>query len=945
MKQSLLGLAMLLTSWLPAHSAPQTFAHQGSDLQPDPLVRWGRLENGMRYAIMRHGEPPDRISLRLHVAAGSIHETEPQRGLAHFIEHMAFNGTENFTSNELVEFLQTLGFAFGPDLNAYTSFDETVYMLDLPDNNAEITGKCLKVLREWADRITFDPEEIEKERGVILNEKRDRETVEQRLMEEQFKAILPDALLVNRFPIGIEPVIKEARRDEFVRYYETHYTADRMTLVAVGDFDPDEMEAMIKEKFGSMEPADPPAAPPELGGIAAIGEKILYFHDAEVSSTDAGIAEVRPHTPRKDTSQTREDNLRRDLALAMLNRRLERLAREEDAGFVSASAYSFDMLDFFEMASISVTADEDDWQRALTVAETELRRALEHGFTEAEFAEAKANLVRSYEEAVKTRPTARSSTLAMGIVRTLKQNRVFTSPEASLEWLQGVLPRITRESCHAAFQEIWSGEDRVISVTGKSPMENAEETIRKVYEQSKSAAVDAPAEADGNEFAYATIGEPGEITARKEIEDLGITQWTLANGVRVNLKPTEFQKNTISMTARFGGGKLDLPKDRPGLDLFASAVFNGGGLEAHSEDDLQRIFAGKRVGVGFAVGDDAFTLGGSTSPQDLRDQLALLRAYLLHPGYREEAERQFRMALPIATVQMTTTPEGVFGTQGMHWLAGGDNRFAIPNPAALSAHSRDDVRALLAPALASSYLEFSMVGDFQVAEVEQAILETIGALPTRADERPDYAEARIVPPLPEGDKRIEFESQLAKAFNVVVWPGEDMSDIHRARRLNLLGEVLADRVRKTIREEMGDAYSPQVSNSSSDTFKNRGFLIAISPGMPPQSQRVVEAITRVADELAREGTNDEELARARNPLLNTITTQRRNNSYWLGTVLARSQEKPEMLEWARTMIEDYEAITAGEINALAKNHLTADKARRLVISTPLAEKSTPAPEE
>ena len=939
------GAAAVLAASLVFASAPaqaedqrgRPFAHEISDLEADPAVTWGRLDNGLRYALMHNNEPPDRVSMRLHVAAGSIHETEAQRGLAHFLEHMAFNGTENYTSSELVEFLQTLGFAFGPDLNAYTGFDETVYMLDLPRNDRDMVAECLLVFREWADRITFDPAEIETERGVILNEKLDRDTVDFRIMERQLKTMLPDALLVERFPIGIEEVIRGAQRDEFIRFYEKHYTADRMTVVVVGDFDMEDMRGMIHEKFGDMRYADPVPEPTDMGKIDSFSKRVLHFHDEEVSSTDAGLLEVRPYQPRPDTAAERARMLPRQLALSMINRRLARLAREENAGFVSANVYAYDMLDFVEFSGIGVTAEEDDWQRALAVAENELRRALEFGFTDSEFSEATANLLRSYEEAVKSRETARSQGLVMGIVRGLSGDRVFTSAEDNLARLNETLPQITVEDCLEAFRELWTGQNRVISVTTKEEIPDAEQAILAIYEAATATPVVAPEESALDEFAYSDTGEPGTIVERRTIDDLGITQWVLSNGVRINLKPTEFERNRISMTSRFGGGLLELPTDRPGFPMVAEIMFGGGGLEAHSAEDLERIFAGKRVGVSLGIDDDAFTLSGATTPEDLGSQLRLFRAFLLHPGFREEPERQLRRQLPILAVQTTTTPEGVFGTRGRRWMAGGDPRFGIEDISKLGNYNREQVREWLETPLREAALEFSMVGDFVVEDVEDVILATLGTLPPRQDSRPSFEDQRQVRPLPTENHTISYQSQIPRTLNIVLWPSEDMSDIQLTRRLNVLGSVLNDRVRRAVREELGEAYSPRVSHSSSDTFTDHGYFIAMSSGEPAQSQVVTEAIISVAAALAEEGADEDEFTRAINPLVTGIETQMRNNSYWLGTVLAASQEKPERIDWARTMLEDYQSITLEEINKLAAHYLTADHAVTLLVTTPLEE--------
>lgn len=932
-----LGLPILATA--APYSPP--FAHEKSDIPADPDVLWGRLDNGVRYAVVRHAEPPGRLSMRLHVGAGSLMEREEQRGLAHFLEHMAFNGSKNFKPDELVNILQNLGIAFGADLNAFTAFDQTVYMLDLPKNDNETVDKCFTVLRDWADGLTLPAEEIEKERGVILAEKQSRDSVEMRLMEKQFNAILPEALVTKRFPIGTEEVISGAGRDLFVDFYTRYYTADRTSVVVVGDFDAAEMVEKVKAHFGSMKPLAERSPDPDLGKVVPTGLAFRVFQDNEVKSTDVDISCIKPFSPVVDSSAERAKRLQLSMANAMLNRRFEELAKKEGSPIVSGSASSSDFLDFVRFTGVSVTVVDDRWEEALGVGEQELRRALEHGFTPSELAEVKANVTRSYEDAVKAKATRKAADIAMSIVSSLNDNTVYSSAEKDLELLQAALADVTPESCAAALREVWSGDDRFISITTKNEIKDGEKVLEAAWKKSLATKVEPVEDKGEAKFAYDKVGEPGTVVKREVIEDLGITQLVLSNNVRVNLKRTDYKKNEIAMLGRFGAGKLTQPMDKPGLDMFAALVMNAGGLEAHSVDDLQRVFAGRKVGVDFSVDDDAFTLTGGTTPEDLELQLKLFCAALLHPGYRPEAERQFRNMLPIMGMQISTTAEGVFGTKGQRLLMGGDKRFGLEDVSELSKHKTADVKAWLSGPLATGALEVSLVGDFDPAAIEPLLLATLGALPQRESSVPDFAEARVVPLLAEGAHRLEYQSKVPKALNLVLWPTADRSDIKLSRRLNVLGEILGDRLRVKIREEMGEAYSPNAGADASDTWKDFGNIMAISPGDPPKSAEVISKIIAIADDLAKNGVTEEELGRAMKPLLSGIEQQKRSNAYWLGTVLGRSQSKPEVLDWAREMEKDYASITKEEVSALAAKFLTADRARSVLVTTPL-EAAQPA---
>ena len=363
------GALAILSPALAESPKAMPFPHENSDLKPDPSVRFGKLENGVRYAIMKNEEPPKRVSMRLHIDAGSLAEEEDQRGIAHFLEHMAFNGTKNFKPDELVTFLQSNGIAFGAHLNAYTSFDETVYMLDLPDNRDELIEKGLLVISDWADGMLLLKDQVDHERGVILSEKRDRDSVEFRLMEKQFSELLPETLLSKRMPIGLEEVISNADRQRFVDFYETNYSPDRTTVVIVGDIDVDVMEQRVRDLFGKMEPLEARIPDPKLGNITTFdGIKTIVESDSELKSTDVEIVNILPYEATVDSAAQRAADMPISIAYAMLNSRLSILAKQEDAEFTSASASEFDMFDTATFAMMNVTAKGNDWQSAMLVA-------------------------------------------------------------------------------------------------------------------------------------------------------------------------------------------------------------------------------------------------------------------------------------------------------------------------------------------------------------------------------------------------------------------------------------------------------------------------------------------------------------------------------------------------------------------------------------------------
>ena len=916
---------LLLSIEAAGGAAAVEWPHQESDLEPDSSVSWGALENGFRYAIMPNGEPPEKVSLRLHVGVGSLMEEEDQRGLAHFLEHMAFNGSRNFSGGDLIEYLQRLGMDFGADTNAYTSWKETVYFLELPDSRAATLREGLTVLRDYADGLLLDPIQIEQERGVILSEKRTRDSIEYRLLVDELKFLFPDALIPQRMAIGVESVIESASRERFVDFYEKWYTTERMVLVAVGDVLPGELVSMIGEFFSSMEASPERRVDPRIGEVSGEGISLHVSREPEAPWTKVSIQSMQPFRTRPDSFERRRDELYRSIATAAINRRLEILAKEEGASFRSGVAYAYDWLDFVEIAGIELQTTPELWKRALTTAEMELRRALIHGFTGPELDERKADLANSYEERVKAASSRQSRMLARSLVRSIAKRKVFTSPVDDLAMVRRFLEEASAEDILAAIRGAWSADNTYLLIGGKISAEDEEGDILEVYSASREVEVEPPAEVAQKIFAYGMPEETGEITSRRTDRDLGITQVRFGNQVRYNYKRTDFEQNSIHVRIRFGGGLLTAPRDLPGLPLLASTTYVDGGLGKHSADEIKRIFAGKTVAVNFAVEDDSFVLAGRTSPEALSEQLLLMRGYLVDPGYRQEALRQAHKLFERVYLEAKQDLRGVLGNEVARLIRGGDERFGLPERELMMERTLEEVEGWLEEYLMRSYLEISIAGDFDEEETLELVGRTFGRLPERRESKPPYLKEReLLFARDRSGATFWAHTEIPKAISAVYWPTDDIWDISRTRRLSLLASVLEDRMRLRIREDLGEVYSIRVSNRPSDTFSHFGVLRVITVSNPPQADQVAELLQEIAEELRLEGVTGDELDRALRPLLTGLKDWVRNNRYWLETVMASSQEYPQRLDWAKSMIPDYQSITVEDIDRMARRFLAPE---------------------
>ncbi len=919
---ALLFGALALGAPLNTLYAGPDWAHENSDIKVDPNLVTGEMENGMRYMILKNAEPPGKVSLRMHFAAGSLMEAENQRGVAHFLEHMVFNGSKNFKPGELIPKMQRMGLGFGGHANAYTSFDETVYMLDLPTVEEDMLDLSFTIMRDFADGALLLKDEVDKERGVIIKELESRDSVESRMQEKAFQKLFKGSLVPDRFPIGTREVITGADRQRFVEFYQDYYVPDRTTFIVVGDIDPKAIEARIKKTFGSIKPAEKLGADPDLGKIVENGNEVFIVTDEEASTNDIEFISHQPYVERPDTVATRTEDLPLQLANAMLNRRFSRLAKKESAKFTSASAGYSEFFKAGALASLSVTANTaEDWEACLQVGEQELRRAIEHGFLESELEEIKADLLSSAENAVKSVETRQSAGLAMALVGSL-DGEVFTRPEEDLRILKLSLEKLDIAQCQAALKKVWNFEELDIMLSGQPALEVEPATVLEVLKTSQAVEV-APKEAkELASFAYESFGDTGKVVKTETFDDLGIKRLHFENGLVVNLKQTDFSKNSISIQARFGHGKMSMPKDKPGLDVYSGPIFNGGGLEAHSAEDLQRIFAGKQVGVGLGIEQDHFTLSGRTQPEDLELQMKLMVAQLLHPGYREEAERGLDRQLPAVFQQLKHTPNGIMSTEVIPVLAGGDPRFVFPEMEALLAMTPEDTKAWLSDPLKNAPIELNVVGDFEEKALIDAIAKTFGALDKRGDfSAQSKVDKSLKMPVGGELKKLEFDSKVDRGFSMAVWNLGDDEDYQRARRLNVLGEVLGDRLRETIREELGEAYSPMANVSMTQGVDGMNYLMALSPGNRETSESVAILLREIGAKLAKEGVNQDELDRALKPMASDLDKTQRNNAYWLGSVLGGSTLNDWKFEAARNMKSDYSSITKEELTELAKTYL------------------------
>ena len=926
------------TASAPAATPSEPWAQAASDLTPDAGVRFGVLPNGMRYALMHNATPPHQAALRLRIDAGSLSERDDQQGLAHFLEHMAFNGSTHIAEGDMTKNLERLGMSFGGDTNAQTSFDQTTYMLNLPNTSDEVVDASLFSLREVASELLFDSAAVDRERGVIEGEERTSDSPGRRALKALLPFLAPGQRLADRLPIGDLNIIKTAPRDRFVDFYRAYYRPERATLIAVGDFDVDAMEAKVKARFGDWANPAPNGADPDLGHIQPRQPETL-IHVEPGAQSSAQIFWTVPHDDSPDNSAERRKSVVRSLASAVLNRRLSDIARNPNPPFLTAGGGYQSLFNALDAGSLSVSFNPGGWQPAIAAVEQEERRLVQYGVAPSELNRELTEFRTALTAVAAGVATRQTPSLAAGLVESVNNDEIFTSPADDLTRFNEIAPTITVDEVNEAARKTFSGNGPLVFVTSPVPIEGGEAAVTAALEASRATPVAAPAIAADVQWPYATFGTPAQPSSQSEIADLGATLVTFPNGVRLTVKPTTFADKQILISVRVGNGILDLPTDRPTPVTWAAGTeMTEGGLGKLTAIQLDQVTAGNVVGVNFGVDQNAFQFGGSTQPQDLNLQMQLMAAYFTDAAWRPEPFARTKGAFPQALAQAKAVPAGAVSLAASALLAGGDPRFGLPSEQQIAAASLDDMRQIVSQSLARGPIEVIVVGDVTVADAITAVGSTFAALPARTPAVTPPAQAlRVVFPAPTAEPvQIQHSGLPTQALGYVAWPTLDsIGDRKPARIVNLLAKVLQLRVTDEIREKQGAAYSPGAAATSSLVFPDYGYVF-IQVETPPEALPVFfETADAIAAGLRDAPISEDELNRARLSSIESIRRSQAGNGYWLGA-LKGVQTDPTQIEAVRTAISDLEAITPADLQKAAQTYLQPERAWRAEVTAAAA---------
>lgn len=908
-----------------AEAPAEPWAFEASDVPVDPAFVFGTLANGMRYVLRENHTPEGTVLVRLRIGSGSLEEREDERGLAHFLEHMAFNGSKRVPEGEMIKLLEREGLAFGADTNASTGFEATTYQLDLPRAEAGLLDTALMLMRETASELTIDPAAVDRERGIILAERRDRTSFALKETQDQWAFLTPGARYTERLPIGDPQVLQNAAAADLRGFYERAYVPANAVLIVVGAIDVAKTEAMVRERFADWRAAAAPPKP-EAGPIdlALSGQTDIYLDPA--LSERVSVSRHTAWRDEPDTIAQRRANMLRDVGYRIVNRRLESLARAEGPPFRGAGFGTGDIFEEGRTTNLVVDATEGNWRAGLEAAAREWRRALAFGFSESEVAEQVARVRTGQENAAASADTRSHGALVAAVFALLDDGVAPTTPQSSLERFEAFAPQIAPAAVLAALRaDAAPLDDPLIRYQGRTAPEGGEAALREAWDAAMAQAVEAGSALPAAEFAYTDFGPSGTVVADTADARLGIRSLRFANGVRLNLKPTELQQDRIQFELALDGGSLLNTREDP-LATALVASLPAGGLGAHSQDELETILAGRTVQLAIGAGGDAFEMRGTTTPRDLDLQLALLAAAITDPGYRAEGEARFRRNIANFFNGKDATPGRALGNALGGILSDDDPRFTLQPEEAYGALTFERLREAIGERLARGAIELALVGDFDEQAAIAAVGRTLGALPAReADFAAQTRDRQRGFTANRTPRRVLHTGEPDQALLQLTWPTTDDDDQAEALRLELLERVVRIALQEELRERLGKAYSPSAGSSPSRVWEDYGtFSLAASVDVG-DVEATRAAVHAVLVDLASRPVEADLLDRARRPLLEAYDNALKTNSGWMGLVDRAQSEAFRLDRFLRTR-DLLETVTPGALQASAARYLVPSAA-------------------
>lgn len=867
-------------------------AQQNPPQPIDPAVRHGVLENGLTYYIRHNKLPENRADFYIAQKVGSMLEEDSQAGLAHFLEHMAFNGTTNFPKKEMLNFLENNGVKFGVNVNAYTSFDETVYYLsDVPVMREGMLDSSLLILHDWANEIALEGEEIESERGVIREEWRTRGGAQSRLWEKMLPVMFKDSKYANRLPIGSIDVINNFDHQEIRDYYEKWYRPDLQGIIIVGDIDADKVEEKVKTLFSKIE-LDPNAAERIYFPVPDNEETIVSIA-TDKEATNTSLMVFYKHEPIPDEIKLSQAgfvlNYIKSVASTMINDRFQEITQKPNSPFLGAYAYdgNFFVAKTKDAWTVAGASADDKVKDALASMIRETERMKRFGFTESEYERARENLLKTYENAYNNKDKQLNSSYSKEYVSSFTNNEPFPGIDYEYNMIKMVAPNIPVEAINQTVAQLIQDENMVISISGpeKESLEYPSvDEILNLVESTKSEELEAYAEEVSDEPLISTPPAQGEIVNSETNDELGATVWTLSNGMKVVLKETDFKDDQIMMTASSVGGTSQYAVQDPTNSKIMSSVMTLGGVGNFSNVNLRKVLAGKTATASPTVSMTTQGFSGSSSIKDFETMLQLVYLYFEAPRQDKDAFDSFIERMESQLKNAEAEPMVAFSDAAIKAIYG-------DNPI-VSRFKLEDLKKVDYDKIMTMYKQlffnpgsfvFTFVGNIDQEAIKPAVLTYLASLPGEATQ----GEFVHVPmDLKTGKSRNVFEKEMqnpkASVFNV--FSGEMERTLRNTIAMSIFNQILDIVYTEKVREDEGGTYGVSSNGSISRYPENQTILQIVYDTDPAKMEHLNTIIHKELKDLAVNGPREADFKKVKEFMNKKYSENVKQNGYWLGTL-------------------------------------------------------------
>ncbi|MGE5815737.1 MAG: M16 family metallopeptidase [Acidobacteriota bacterium] len=892
----------------------------------DPAVTTGTLPNGLKYYVRHNGRPEKRVAMRLVVKAGSLDEADDQQGLAHMLEHMAFNGTTHFKPGELVSYFESTGTRLGPHVNAYTSFGETVYMLQLPTDKPEIVAKGFTALSDYAGGMTLNPKEIDKERGVVLEEWRLGLGAQSRIRDKQIPVLYYHSRYAERLPIGKPEVLKSFKPERLRAFYKTFYRPDRMAVVVVGDLDVAAVEKSIREAFGGLKNPSTPL-PPRKDDVPLHTEELVNVAtDAEAQRSSVTIIRKRPADPDGRVRDYRRD-LVRQLISQMINDRFEELAQKPDAKFLGAGAFGDSLSPKVDTFDLAASVPDGGIERGMVAVATEAERVRQFGFSATELERVKKSVLPQYERAYAERDKTESASFADEYVRNFLNGEPSPGIAYELELVKTYVPTISLEEVNTMAKSLLAeGSTVVLAVSPQKPnitIPAADQLVADL-KKTETAPVTAWTETATRQELLQQKPTPGTVASRREIPELGVTVVTFSNGVEAWLKPTDFKNDQVLFTMYARGGTSLASPER-----FVEASFSSGfamlsGVAGLKATDLPKILAGKLANASPFMSLSTHGIGGSSTPGDLETALQLLYAEFTQPGDDPDAFAMMKRQLDAAVVNRQQNPGAVFG-QRVAQINSSNHYTTQPL-------TTERVAALDQSAMTSFYKErftnaadftLFMVGNIKVEEVLPLLAQYVGGLPSTGKAASEFKDVGIKFPASVVRETVKKGTE-PKTQTVITFDAEPPVDELEAVKLNAAVDVLEIALRDILREQLGQTYTVSADYTDARPQEGTGRVMITFGAAPENAAAMTDRVLQEIKRMQSEPASADYVNRSKETSRRGLETSQKQNQYWLGALQSKHLMRRDPLLILKAG-ERIDVVTPATVQEMFKKYFNFDR--------------------